>query len=235
MKVRWAALACDYDGTLADHGHVCPATLAALRRVRRARRKLLLVTGRELAELCAVFPAVSVFDRVVAENGALIFDPPTGVRQALADRPDPSFISALKKRRVEPLGIGRSIVATERGQQAVVSEVIAELGLPLDVILNKRSLMVLPRGVNKASGLMAALREIGVAPKDTVGVGDAENDEDFLAVCGCSAAVANALPRLKRKVDVVTSARQGAGVVELVNHLLNGRLGRRGSMRISMD
>jgi len=68
-----------------------------------------------------------------------------------------------------------------------------------------------------------------------VGVGDAENDEDFLAVCGCSAAVANALPRLKRKVDVVTSARQGAGVVELVNHLLNGNLGRRGSMRISMD
>ena len=112
MKVRWAALACDYDGTLADHGHVYPATLAALRRVRRARRKLLLVTGRELAELCAVFPAVSVFDRVVAENGALIFEPATGVRQALADRPDPSFISALKKRRVEPLGIGRSIVAT---------------------------------------------------------------------------------------------------------------------------
>ena len=235
MKVRWAALACDYDGTLADHGHVYPATLAALRRVRRARRKLLLVTGRELAELCAVLPAISVFDRVVAENGALIFDPATGVRQALADRPDPSFISALKKRGVGPLAIGRAIVATDRGQQAIVSEVIDELGLPLEIILNKRSLMVLPRGVNKATGLMAALREIGVAPKDTVGVGDAENDEDFLAVCGCSAAVANALPRLKRKVDVVTSARQGAGVVELVGHLLNGSLGGRGSRRISMD
>ncbi len=82
--------------------------------------------------------------------------------------------------------------------------------------------MVLPQGVNKASGLLGALREIGVAPKDTVGVGDAENDEDFLALCGYSAAVANALPRLKRQVDVVTAAREGAGVAELVKQLLNG-------------
>jgi len=100
--------------------------------------------------------------------------------------------------------------------------VIGELGLPLEVILNKRSLMVLPRGVSKASGLLGALREIGIAPRDTVGIGDAENDEDFLALCGYSAAVANALPRLKRNVDVVTSAGYGAGVVELVKHLLNG-------------
>ena len=99
---------------------------------------------------------------------------------------------------------------------------IDELGLPLDVILNKRSVMVLPQGVNKASGLLGALREIGIAPRDTVGVGDAENDEDFLALCGYSAAVANALPRLKRKVDVVTLASYGAGVVELVKGLLNG-------------
>ncbi len=55
-----------------------------------------------------------------------------------------------------------------------------------------------------------------------MGVGDAENDEDFLALCGYSAAVANALPKLKRKVDVVTSASYGEGVVELVKGLLNG-------------
>lgn len=65
------------------------------------------------------------------------------------------------------------------------------------VILNKRSLMVLPRGVNKASGLRDALDELGIAPEDTVGVGDAENDEAFLALCGYSAAVANALPKLR--------------------------------------
>ncbi len=104
----------------------------------------------------------------------------------------------------------------------MVSKVIEDSGLPLQIILNKRSLMVLPQGVNKATGLMSALHELGVAPEDTVGVGDAENDEDFLALCGYSAAVANALPALKPKVDVVTSAGHGEGVAELVKRLLNG-------------
>jgi len=220
--VRWAALACDYDGTLATGGHVRAATLKALGQVRDSRRKLLLVTGRELPDLLEVFPLVSLFDRVVAENGALIYNPASGKRRLLARRPSRKLVEALRARRLHPLSVGRAIVATSRGQRQVVSQVIDELRLPFEVILNKRSVMVLPQGVNKASGLRDALREMGIAPKDTVGVGDAENDEDFLALCGYSAAVANALPRLKRKVDVVTAASEGAGVVELVTGLLNG-------------
>jgi len=227
MSARWVALACDYDGTLADHGHVRPATVVALRRVGRSGRKLVLVTGRELDELFGVFPRLEVFDRVVAENGAVIYDPASRERRFLADRPPRELVDALRARRVEPLAVGRAIVATKRGQQLAVSQVIDELGLRLDLILNRRSLMVLPRGVNKATGLMEALREIGVAPENTVGIGDAENDAGFLAACGYSAAVANALPMLKRKVSLVTSDSHGEGVVELVNHLLNGGLSRR--------
>jgi len=226
--VRWSALACDYDGTLASGGHVRSATVVALGEVRRSRRKLLLVTGRELDELFEVFPLVSLFDRVVAENGAVIYDPSNGKRRLLAGQPSRKLVRALRARKLVPLSVGRAIVATSRGKRRIVSEVIDQLGLPLDVILNKRSLMVLPQGVNKGSGLMGALRDIGVAPRDTVGVGDAENDEDFLALCGYSAAVANALPGLKRKVDVVTSAAYGAGVVELVKGLLNGNARRPG-------
>src|SRR5262245_3968957 len=49
--MRYLALACDYDGTIAHHGRVDDDTLAALRRVRASGRKLLLVTGRELDDL----------------------------------------------------------------------------------------------------------------------------------------------------------------------------------------
>jgi hypothetical protein len=221
-SARWAALACDYDGTLANGGRVRPATLEALGQVRHSRRKLLLVTGRELDDLFDIFPLISLFDRVVAENGAIVYNPATQEHRLLASRPARELVEALRERRVEPLSIGHAIVATSRAQRRVVSKLIHELGLPLQIILNKRSLMVLPQGVNKATGLMSALHELGVAPEDTVGVGDAENDEDFLALCGYSAVVANALPALKRKVDAVTSARCGAGVAELVKHLLNG-------------
>jgi hydroxymethylpyrimidine pyrophosphatase-like HAD family hydrolase len=222
MSVRWAALACDYDGTIATRGLVRPPTLEALNQVRQSRRKLILVTGRELEDLLSVFPLISLFDRVVAENGAVLYDPATRSERLLTSRPPSKFIGALRACKLEPLSVGQAIVASTRAQHEVFSDIIRKLGLDLQIIMNKRSLMVLPHGTNKATGLMNALHEIGVAPEETVGVGDAENDEDFLAVCGYSAAVANALPTLKRKVDHVTSASHGRGVVELVRHLLNG-------------
>jgi hydroxymethylpyrimidine pyrophosphatase-like HAD family hydrolase len=76
--------------------------------------------------------------------------------------------------------------------------------------------------VNKASGLHIALSGLGIAPENVVGVGDAENDLDFLAICGAGVAVANALPEVKSKVAHVTRADHGAGVEELINEILSG-------------
>ena len=56
--------------------------------------------------------------------------------------------------------------------------------------------MVLPPGVNKASGLEAVLAELGLSRHNVVGVGDAENDHAFLDMCESSVAVANAMPTL---------------------------------------
>jgi HAD superfamily hydrolase (TIGR01484 family) len=230
MTARWEALACDYDGTIASRGRVRPATLEALAEVRASRRRIVLVTGRELEDLLAIFPLISLFDRVVAENGALLYNPATQECELTAGRAPRELVAALLARELKPLSVGQAIIATGRERRRAVTEAINELGLDLRIILNKRSLMVLPQGVNKATGLMRALHQLGVAPEDTVGVGDAENDQDFLSVCGYSAAVANAVPALKRSVDLVTSAGHGAGVVELVKHLLNGANGRGAGM-----
>jgi hydroxymethylpyrimidine pyrophosphatase-like HAD family hydrolase len=62
------ALAADYDGTIALHGAVDAPTCDALRRLRKTGRRLLLVTGRELADLQHAFPDLHIFDRVVVEN-----------------------------------------------------------------------------------------------------------------------------------------------------------------------
>jgi hypothetical protein len=99
-------------------------------------------------------------------------------------------------------------------------QVIRELGLELQVIFNKGAVMVLPSGLNKASGLKVALDELGLSPSNTVGVGDAENDHAFLDQCECSVAVANALPLLKERVDFVTNGARGAGVTELIDRII---------------
>jgi haloacid dehalogenase-like hydrolase/Helicase HerA, central domain len=84
--------------------------------------------------------------------------------------------------------------------------------------------MVLPAGVNKASGLQIALTRLRLSPLNVVGIGDAENDHAFLRACGCSVAVANALPMLKADADIVASAPRGAGVAETIRRILGGDL-----------
>jgi hydroxymethylpyrimidine pyrophosphatase-like HAD family hydrolase len=218
--MHYLALATDYDGTLAEDGKVGEDVLGALQRLRRTGRKLVLVTGRELDELMRVFPAFEVFDKIVAENGALLYSPRPPTERPLAEAPPPEFAAALRARGVAPLSCGRIIVATWQPHEQAVLAVIREQGLELEVIFNKGAVMVLPSGVNKASGLDAALEELGIARERVVGAGDAENDHSLLAACGLGVAVANAVPALKRRASLVTAGARGQGIIELCDKLV---------------
>ena len=165
-----------------------------------------------------------MFDRVVAENGAVLFRPAKGETKLLAEPPPQAFIDALERRGVAPFSRGLVIVDSREPEDTKILAVIRDLGLELQVIYNKGAVMVLPVGVNKATGLTAALREMGLSPDQVVGVGDAENDLAFLGLCACSVAVSNALPAIKEDVDFVTSGNHGAGVRQLIDELLDNDL-----------
>jgi hydroxymethylpyrimidine pyrophosphatase-like HAD family hydrolase len=217
--LRFRVLASDYDGTLACEGTVAAGTIAALKRMRASGRKLILVTGRELPELCDLFSSMDLFDLVVAENGALLHFPASGENRLLGAKADKSFIRHMAHHGV-PVSVGRSVVATIRPYDELVLKVIQEFSFPLQVIYNKEAVMVLPIGVSKATGLAAALAELGLRESDVVGIGDAENDHAFLSQCGLSVAVANAIPSLKQRVDQVTVGEDGSGVVEIIDQIL---------------
>ncbi|PYQ39447.1 MAG: phosphoglycolate phosphatase [Acidobacteria bacterium] len=217
--MRFLVLAADYDGTLATDGKVDDSTLDALERLRASGRKLILVTGRHLPDICRVFPPLDLFDRVVVENGGLLYRPQSRDQKLLTEPPNQRFLSLLQERGV-PFSAGKTIVATWKPHEEEVLKAIRDLGLDLQVIFNKGAVMVLPSGVNKGTGLATALEELQLSPHNVVGVGDAENDHAFLKVCECSVAVDNALPALKERADVVLSKARGAGVTELCEQLI---------------
>lgn len=218
--MQYHALAVDYDGTLATDGVVQPETVAALERLRHSGRRLILVTGRIIEQLTHVFPKLALCDLVVADNGGLLYDPTSGEKQKLAEPPPREFIEELARRGVPQLEIGDVIVATWEPHEKTVLEVIRDLGLELQIIFNKGAVMILPSGVNKATGLRAALNRLGLSHLNAVGVGDAENDEAFLKLCDVSVAVDNALVVVKKQVSIVTRGARGAGVVEIIDQLL---------------
>lgn len=217
--MRYHALAADYDGTLAHHGVIDEDTWTALHELKDSGRKLIMVTGRELDELLALLPHPELFDRIVAENGALVYTPATKQVRTVAPGPPAAFVAELQKRGVERISVGRVIVATWEPHQDTVLHVIRDQGLELQVIFNKGAVMILPSGVNKATGLQAALTDLRLSVHNVVGVGDAENDHALLAACECGIAVANALPSLKEAADFVTPSDHGKGVAELIHHL----------------
>lgn len=222
--MRWRALATDFDGTLAVEGVVNPVARGAVQRARAAGMVVLLVTGRELRDFGFLDVDLQWFDLVVAENGAVLYDPATAAETLLAPAPSLELVNELRRLEVAPLSVGMTIVATTEPNEVAVLETIKNLGLELIITFNKGSVMILPPGVNKASGMLAALEQLGISPNEVVAVGDAENDHAFLQHAGLAVAVANALPALKEHAHLTTHGVAGGGVAELIDKILSGEL-----------
>ena len=218
--MRYHVLATDYDGTLARNERVEEKIVESLKRLKASGRKLILVTGRELEELQHLFPEHTLFDLIVAENGALIYRPSTLEERTLGERPPQAFMDRLRQRGVVPLSAGRVIVSTWEPYQSETLNAIKEMGLEYQLIFNKGAVMVLPPGINKAKGLHEALKELNISEHNTVAIGDAENDNAMLHAAECAVAVYNALAQVKETADWTTEADHGDGVAELIDRLV---------------
>ena len=206
-------MAVDYDGTLAE-GPVAPDTLTALAEARDRGIGVILVTGRIVNELRAVFPEVEDHvDAVVAENGAVLITP-VGVRQ-LAAPVDRAVSVALSSRAVVHRS-GMALLACAAADEPVALEVIRELGLDCRLVRNRGELMILPAGVTKGTGLREALGDLGLSHHNTIGVGDGENDHSLLDVCEVGVAVANAVDAIRAHADVTLALPDGQGVADLL-------------------
>ena len=224
MSRYFRAVAVDYDGTLTESDVPQPDVLSAIRRARGAGRLILLVTGRVLPSLRARFPAAEqTFDAMVLENGCVIWLPGRGCRQ-VAQPITRTLADALEERRV-PVERGEVLLATLAAYDQTVLQEIGRQGLEVQLVRNRGALMLLPPGVNKGTGLVEALADLGISGHSAIAIGDAENDHSLLEACELGAAVANAVPSLQQHADVVLGQPAGRGVIELLSGpLLRGEI-----------
>jgi hydroxymethylpyrimidine pyrophosphatase-like HAD family hydrolase len=222
MIVR--ALACDYDGTLATQDRIGPEALAALARARVAGLQLILVTGRTFFELTRVCERLDLFDAVVAENGAVLYFPPSGSLRDQAPAPAPRFLAELDRRDV-PYRLGRVIVDTARAHERAVREALDAARVELDLVYNRAALMLVPPGLSKGSGLRQVINERGLSFHDVLGIGDAENDVSLFDAAGLTACPADAVPALRERADWIFEGEDGRAVADgITRGVLGGAL-----------
>jgi hydroxymethylpyrimidine pyrophosphatase-like HAD family hydrolase len=216
MKLH--VLALDYDGTIATDGALDPHVRTAIEAARRRGFVVVLATGRILDDLRCLLGDLSLFDAIVAENGAVVVFPAAGRSTQLCAPVSPEFVAALRARRVA-MRTGVCVVelaATERG---VALQILHDLELPLTLHFNRDRLMVLPQAVNKATGLREALRTMRLSTHNAIAIGDAENDHELLAACEIGAAVAWGSPALRRTADRVVPGDGPAAVARYLDTL----------------
>ena len=212
------SLALDYDGTVARRDQLDPDVRDAIAFARAQGITVLLATGRILDELRRVAGDLHFVDGVIAENGAVLHFPQSDHTSLLAPAVSQVFLDELRRRGIA-CRAGQSLVDADATDAPVILDVIHALELPLVLIFNKGRVMTMPQGVSKGTGLREALATLRLSPRNTLAIGDAENDHELLRLAEVGAAVPWGSPALRAAADITLSGDSTAAVAAYVRDL----------------
>jgi hypothetical protein len=216
--MKLTALALDYDGTIATRDTLAAPVRDAIALARTNGLTVLLVTGRILEELRRVAGEVHFVDGVVAENGAVMYFPSSGHTSLLAPPVPDAFVRELQRRGI-PHRAGQCLVDADAREAPAILSVIHALELPLVLLFNAGRVMTLSQGVSKATGLRTALDTLRLSARNTVAIGDAENDHELLRLAEVGAAVAWGSGALRAAADAVIPGDGPPAVAEYIRML----------------
>ena len=230
--MRFTVLALDYDGTIARDGKLHPEVRRAVGEVRATGVTVVLVTGRMLSDLRKLVGDLRFVDAIVAENGAVVAYPDSGQSFVLGEPVSRDLMNEIRARAV-PIETGESVIEADASHAAQILAAIQKLELPQILAFNRGRLMVLPSGVNKASGLREVMRTLRLSPHNAIAIGDAENDHDLLEICELGVAVAWGSEALKQRADEILPGSGPEAVASFIREFVKqprlapARVGRR--------
>ena len=221
--MKLSVLALDYDGTITRADVVDPSVRAAIASARTNGVVTLLVTGRILTELQRVAGQLHCDGAVVTENCAIMHFPASGNTSVLAPPTSEAFLAELRRRGI-PHTAGQCLVDADAREAPRLLDVIHQLELPLVLIFNGGRVMTLPQGVSKATGLHTALDTLRLSPRNTLAIGDRENDHELLRLAEVGAAVEWGSTALRAVADITLEGAGPAAVASYVARI--GAVGR---------
>ncbi len=222
--MKLTVLALDYDGTIARDDRLDPSVLDAIAEARRRGIAVMLVTGRRLDDLRRVAGDLHFADGVVAENGALLHFPDSGLTTTLAPRIPPEFAARLQASGAL-FQAGECLIEADAAWAPQMLDTIRELELPIVLLFNRSRVMALAQGISKATGLRAALEMLRKSPRNAIAVGDAENDHELLRLAEIGAAVEWGSPSLRSAADIVIQGDGPPAVAGFIRHVTSiGRM-----------
>jgi len=216
--VKLSVIALDYDGTIARGDTLDASMREAVAMARTCGIVVLLVTGRILDDLRRVAGDLHFVDGVVAENGGVIHFPDTGHTSTLAPPIGDGFITELARRGI-PFRAGQCLVDADANEAPRLLEVIRALELPLVMIFNAGRVMTLSQGVSKGTGLHAALDTLRLSARNTLAVGDRENDHEMLRLAEVGVAVEWGSAALRAAADMILAGTGPVAVAAYVRSL----------------
>jgi phosphoglycolate phosphatase len=218
--------AVDIDGTLTENGGgiVSLQALAKLRYLDRLGYSVIYVTGRSSIEafVLAVFGGTTRL--AVGENGGAITMAPQE-HKLLASREKcmqgyeilKKSLDGVQEKPVFPRMT--EVVMLRTFDIAEGQKILDEHGLPLYLNDSKYAFHINEKGVDKALGLKEALKVLKAEPEEVVSIGDSETDIPMFQVCAHSVALGHADDQVKAKASHVVSGREGAGLIEAIDHV----------------
>jgi hypothetical protein len=232
LKIK--VFAVDIDGTLTENGggaiHL-PA-LAKLRYLEKLGYNVIYVTGRSSVEAYVLSVFGGTTRIAVGENGGAITIAPQE-HKLLANKEKCMQGYEILKKSID--GVQAKPVFPRMTEVVLLrtfdlkegQKILEEHSLPLYLSDSKYAFHINEKGVDKAKGLVEALKMLKADPEDTVAIGDSETDVPMYDICGCSIALGHAEEGVKKKAEHVVAGREGAGLVEAVDYVAFNYLGEK--------
>ena len=161
-----------------------------------------------------VQPHLYVDDRVLVERPHPLTDAYTA-DDGLAAEVVPSF---------EPHLVGdpyKVLVIGPRERVEVLQRAVLDAGLPVHAVQSEPVyLEILPQGVSKGEALGAMWRALGLAPAETIAIGDNWNDVEMIEAAGLGVAMGHAPEGVRAKADYVCGTAEEEGVREVIERFV---------------